>query len=95
MSNLPFAVFKDVHEGVTSLNLGTSGTHGEFVKTNVLAPVDTNGGMAFQDNTLGLHLQKVVEVVLDGGVVSTGSVRDGGQQYSLLSVTLGNGVRVH
>jgi hypothetical protein len=42
LGDLPLAIFEYVHEGVPTLDLGASGTHGEFVDASVLSPVGTD-----------------------------------------------------
>ena len=95
MGNLPFAIFKDVDKTVSALDLVTSGSHGEFVDTGILAPVVANADIGFQDFTLGLLLQKVVKVVLDASIVSSWDIRHSGKQNRLGSVSLGNSVTVN
>lgn len=94
MGNLPFTSFKDVNVRVSGLDLVAGGSHGEFVDTDILAPAISNSGIRLQNNTLGLLLQKVDKVVLDGGVVSTRLIRNSGQQNSVAGVSLGNDIGV-
>ena len=94
VGDLPFVAFLDVSEGVSGLDLVSSGTHGEFVDSGILGPAVSHDDLALRDNTLGLQLQKVVKVVLDGGVVGTGSVGHGRKQNRVGGVTAGNLVRV-
>jgi hypothetical protein len=42
LGDLPLTILEYVHEGVPTLDLGASGTHGEFVDAGVLGPVGTD-----------------------------------------------------
>mmetsp|Transcript_12403 Transcript_12403/g.19086 ORF Transcript_12403/g.19086 Transcript_12403/m.19086 type:complete len:296 (-) Transcript_12403:513-1400(-) len=85
--DLPFSIFVNVHETVTSLNLLSSCSHIELVDTNVLAPVVSDGDMAFHDLSLGLQLQEMNEIVLNAFEVSPWCIGHGGEENSLTSIT--------
>merc|ERR1719413_85149 len=89
VGNLPFSVFESVNEGVSGLDLIAGGSHGEFVDTVVHGPVVSDGDVGFQDGSLRFLLAEVNEVALDGGVVSSGNIRNSRQQArsSLLGVS--------
>ena len=42
LGDLPFSILKDIHECVSSLDLGARGTHSEFIDPGVLCPIGTN-----------------------------------------------------
>mmetsp|Transcript_16065 Transcript_16065/g.26155 ORF Transcript_16065/g.26155 Transcript_16065/m.26155 type:complete len:471 (+) Transcript_16065:329-1741(+) len=86
----PLAVFKDVDEGVASLDLGTVGTQGELVNSSILGPVGTNNNISALNLTLRLRLQKVGEVVDNTGVIRPGHITHSGQQDTCLGVSIGN-----
>jgi len=90
VGNLPLAVFVHVNEGVSGLDLVASGSEGEFVDTDILAPVGSDGDERFQDFSLGLLEQEGIEVVNDLGVGVTRDVGNGRQQDSLGSVSGSN-----
>lgn len=94
VADLPLSLFVYVNEGVSGLDLVSSGTHGEFVDSVVLAPVVSCGDVGFEDLSLGLLLQEIDEVVVDGIVVSSGDVRNSGQEAGAARVTLGNGIGI-
>ena len=95
MDNLPFAIFKDVDKGVSGFGLGARCAHGEFIQSHVLAPLGPRGDVTFQNDSLRLHCQKEVKVVLNGRVISTRSVGDSWQQHCLFCVALGHDIRIH
>mmetsp|Transcript_509 Transcript_509/g.1052 ORF Transcript_509/g.1052 Transcript_509/m.1052 type:complete len:304 (-) Transcript_509:59-970(-) len=98
VGNLPLvvAIGLGVDKGVSSLDLGTSRSHGELVDSIVLGPLSavTNLNEGFDDLSLRLALQKVVKVVLDAVVAVAGGVADGWQQKSVVGVAIGNFVAV-
>mmetsp|Transcript_6970 Transcript_6970/g.16786 ORF Transcript_6970/g.16786 Transcript_6970/m.16786 type:complete len:510 (-) Transcript_6970:28-1557(-) len=83
VGNFPLSFFVHVDERVSGLDLVTSGSEGELVKTNILAPVGSNGDKRFEDFSLRLLLEEGIEVVGDRGLVVTRDIGDGGQQDTL------------
>ena len=94
VGNLPFTIFIDINIGVSSLDLVPSGSHCEFINTDILAPVVSNGDITFKNFSLWLFLQKVNKVVLDTVIVSAWFVGYSWKKNSLLGVSLGDGIRV-
>mmetsp|Transcript_36560 Transcript_36560/g.88599 ORF Transcript_36560/g.88599 Transcript_36560/m.88599 type:complete len:443 (+) Transcript_36560:425-1753(+) len=90
VGNLPLSVFVDVDIGVTGLDLVSTGTHGEFVDTGILAPSGSDLDLSINDLSLGLQLKKVGEVVLKSGVVSAWLIRDSGEKDGVTGVTVSN-----
>ena len=94
VGNLPLSVFIDVDEGVSGLDLVSGGSKGEFVNTNILAPVGSNGNKRFQDFSLRLLEQEGVEIVGDRSGVVTRNIGDSWQQNTLGCVSAGNQGRI-
>lgn len=46
LGDLPFTILEDIHERVSSLDLGTGGAHGKFVDARILSPVGTDDNVA-------------------------------------------------
>ncbi len=92
--DLPLSVLVYVNESVTSLNLITSGSHGELVDSSVLAPSVSNLDVRFEDLSLWLLLQESYEVILDKLVVGSWYIRNGGEKTGRGSVTGSNLVRI-
>ena len=90
VGNLPLAVFVHVNEGVSGLDLVAGGSKGEFVNTDILAPVGSDGYERFQDFSLRLLEEEGVEIVDNLGVVVTRDIRDGRQQDTVLGVSGSN-----
>mmetsp|Transcript_14466 Transcript_14466/g.20520 ORF Transcript_14466/g.20520 Transcript_14466/m.20520 type:complete len:296 (-) Transcript_14466:470-1357(-) len=88
--DLPFSIFVNIHETVTSLYLLSGSTHCELIDTNILAPVVSNCDVALQDLSLGLQLQEVNEVVLNAFEVSPWCIGHGREKNSLSGVTRSN-----
>lgn len=74
LRDLPLVVFPDVDIGVASLDLLTSGSHGELVNTGILSIVAPDVDVAREDHTLRLLKQEGVEVVNDQGGCVPGNV---------------------
>mmetsp|Transcript_38513 Transcript_38513/g.115550 ORF Transcript_38513/g.115550 Transcript_38513/m.115550 type:complete len:455 (-) Transcript_38513:360-1724(-) len=94
MSNLPLVVLEDIDVGVTSLDLVTSCTHGKLINTSVLRPAISNADVTLKDSALRLLQQESIEVILNGGIISSRSIADSWEEDSLLGVALGNNARV-
>jgi len=88
--NLPLAIFQNVDEGVTTLDLGSINAHGELVDSGVLGPVSSDHNLPLQNLSLGLLEKEFVEVTLDGSRVITGLIRDGREEYCAGGVAIGN-----
>lgn len=52
MIDYPLAILPNINEGVSAFNLITSRSHFELTHPYVLAPVEADGNMVFQDSTL-------------------------------------------
>ena len=94
VTNLPLPIFPHINKGISSLDLITSSSHGEFINSSILAPVVSNGNTALQDLTLWLLLEESNEVVVDGVVASSGNIAHGWEENGILGITLGNGVGI-
>ncbi len=94
VGNLPLSTFVNVDERVSCLDLVASSSKSEFVDSDILAPVSTNGDEGFQDFTLGFLEQEGIEVISDRGGIITRDVRDSWQQNTVGSVSAGNQGRI-
>ena len=94
VGDLPLSILVNVNETVSALDLVTSGTHGEFIDTRILAPVVSNGNVRLKDLTLRLLLEESDKVVLDERVVCPRHIRNGRQKNSLAGVTLSDSIGV-
>lgn len=94
VGDLPLSVLVNINEGVSGLHLGSIGSHGELIDTSITSPAISDGDVSLGDHSLGLKLEEIVEVVLDGVVVASGGVTDSGQKKRILGVTLGDNTRV-
>mmetsp|Transcript_27013 Transcript_27013/g.44597 ORF Transcript_27013/g.44597 Transcript_27013/m.44597 type:complete len:233 (+) Transcript_27013:263-961(+) len=94
VSNLPFSIFIHINKRISSLHLVSSSSHGEFVGTNILAPVGTTSHITIHNLPLGLFLQKVHKVGSDGTVICTRSVRNSWKENTFFGISLGNLIRV-
>mmetsp|Transcript_27665 Transcript_27665/g.40826 ORF Transcript_27665/g.40826 Transcript_27665/m.40826 type:complete len:264 (+) Transcript_27665:321-1112(+) len=90
MADLPLIIFPYIDESVTSLNLGTSCTHGEFVDSAILSDIHTNLNIALKDSSLWLKLQEVNKVIFDRLEVGTGSIAYSGEKDTLFGISHGN-----
>ena len=90
VGNLPLSVFVDVDKGVSCLHLVASGSKGEFVNSNILAPVGTDGHEGLQNFTLGLFKQERIEVIRNRSGIISRNIGDSWQQNTLGSVSAGN-----
>lgn len=92
VGNLPLAVFVGVDVGVAGLDLVTQKI--ELINSTVHAVVVALDNVGFQNDALGLLFQKFGKVCLDGLVVGTRSIRNGGKEDRFLGVTLGDGIGI-
>ncbi len=94
VGNLPLSTLEDVDERVSCLHLVTSSSKGEFINTDILAPVCSNGDEGLQNLSLRLLEQEGIEVIGDRGGIITGNVGDSWQQNTLGSVSAGDQGRI-
>mmetsp|Transcript_49160 Transcript_49160/g.104542 ORF Transcript_49160/g.104542 Transcript_49160/m.104542 type:complete len:397 (+) Transcript_49160:325-1515(+) len=90
LGDLPLSILEDVHEGVASLDLLTSGAHGELIDSGILSPVGAHDDIPGLNLALGFELEEVGEVVDDPRVVGPGLIADGGEEDAGLGVTPGD-----
>merc|ERR1711990_360015 len=90
LRNLPLTILEDVDKGVASLDLGPINAHGELVDAGILCPVGADHNVATEDFSLGLLEKEGIEVVLDEGISSAGSVRNSGKKNGFLRVPVGD-----
>ena len=94
VGNLPLSTLVDVDERVSCLHLVASSSKGEFINTDILAPVGSNGDEGLQNFSLGLLEQEGIEVIGDRGGIIAGNVGDSWQQNTLGSVSAGDQGRI-
>mmetsp|Transcript_19124 Transcript_19124/g.35638 ORF Transcript_19124/g.35638 Transcript_19124/m.35638 type:complete len:434 (-) Transcript_19124:79-1380(-) len=90
VGDLPLAALELVNVRVTGADLGSVDAHGEVVNSGVHGPAVADGDLSLDDLALGLLLKEGIEVILDGGEVGAGGVRDSGEKDGILGVPLGD-----
>ena len=94
VGNLPLAILENVDERVAALHLGPINSHRELVDSGVLRPVGADDDVSAENLSLGLLEEEGTEIVLDQGIIGSGSVRNGGKEDSFLRVPVGDLGRV-
>merc|ERR1712084_153394 len=94
MRDLPFSIFKDVNERVTSLNLASINSHCKFIYSSILSPVGSNDDVTLENFSLWHFLKESIKVISDQILVGTRKIADGWQKHSILGISGSNFARV-